>query len=274
MAIAFDSSSKGNGASPLTVAHTCSGLNRVLVVYQRGVVASSITYDGVALTLLTTLDWDSSSDRLHLWYLIQPNTGTHDLVVTASSPQAVATSSTGCNRSVTNWVTNRGFTTATSIDVSTTTTQDNSWIVMGVTTNNSGAPFTAGTNQTLRQTNDNNRLVVGDTNGAITPAGSTHTIINQTPNDGIGAITLAIDPYIPLSITVTDTITSSDTVAFNRGKAITVTDTITSSDVVTTVRNVIITVLDTITSSDETTASATWINETKHTTTWTNEMKH
>lgn len=273
MAIALDAVSHGSGASPLTISHTCSGVNRLLLVFNRGALPSSVTYNGVSLTKL--VDTSSGSTRLTLWYLIQPDPGTHDLVITSgSNPLAVVISYTGAARAATNWVTNTGTSSGTTtLGISTTPSQDNCWIAMGVSTTAGNPGGIAGTtNQTTRDNTVSN-LYGGDTNGAITPAGATNTTVTGDTNDYFG-ITLAFDPYIPFSLTQTDTITSSDTVALNRGFLLTALDTITSSDVVTMVRKVILTILDIFTSSDSTITATTWTNEDKHTTSWTNETKH
>ena len=72
-------------ASSYTWAHTCSGSNRYLVVCvsMNGTdsTVTGATYNGVALTQLVRLT-RSSIEVLEYWYLINPPTGTHNIVVT------------------------------------------------------------------------------------------------------------------------------------------------------------------------------------------------
>lgn len=86
MAIALDSTSSGQDAagSTITIAHTISGSDRVLVLVvssQDGVGTPSATYDSVAMTLLVT---KNVAGQMASWTfaLVAPNTGTHNIVVT------------------------------------------------------------------------------------------------------------------------------------------------------------------------------------------------
>jgi len=101
MAIALDSTSSGDNSAgnPLTVSHTVSGSDRILVVSlliasSRSV--SSATYNGVSLGAARQT---TSSFHLykHLLYaLLAPDTGTHDIVITAdgsSDPLGLAAAS-------------------------------------------------------------------------------------------------------------------------------------------------------------------------------------
>ena len=80
------------GAVPsVTRSHTVSGTARLLLV---GVsfnndffeVVSGVTYNGVPLTLVPPVGWVETADdaRVEIWSLVNPPTGTHDVVVTFS----------------------------------------------------------------------------------------------------------------------------------------------------------------------------------------------
>ena len=80
MAPVFDASSTAKGtAASLTFSHTCSGDDRYLKVTVGINFTDSdvtgVTYNGVALTLLSALE---NVMRDEFWYLIAPDTGAHD----------------------------------------------------------------------------------------------------------------------------------------------------------------------------------------------------
>ena len=95
MAVAFDAASSAAGAGdvPLTFSHTCSGSDRVLLVWvgvREGAppTVTSITYNGVNLT---RVGGDSNDPLIDLWRLIAPATGANNVVITLSANVAVFT---------------------------------------------------------------------------------------------------------------------------------------------------------------------------------------
>ena len=85
------SSFASNGTGPFTWSHTCSGSDRFLIVgiahYDSGDSVSGVTYDGVAMTAVplgATSNGTSYLCFITLYYLIAPNTGTHDIVVSVT----------------------------------------------------------------------------------------------------------------------------------------------------------------------------------------------
>ena len=116
MAIAFDAASTFSPAvasSSQTFSHTASGADRILVV-ATGVTGttnavSGVTYNTVALTKLNHSE-DAGDARVELWYLVAPDTGTHDVVVTMAASSRVcggAASYTGVDQTVP-WGTDSG----------------------------------------------------------------------------------------------------------------------------------------------------------------------
>jgi hypothetical protein len=94
-AIAVDDTSSGSGAGDITVEHTTSGANRLMLV---GIsigadnVRPSITsvkYNGDDLTLVGTDDHWSGYTKMWIYRLVAPDTGTHDLVVDYSANPTV-----------------------------------------------------------------------------------------------------------------------------------------------------------------------------------------
>lgn len=89
MAVAFDATASTSGllAQTFTFSHTCTGSDRLLVVCIAwtdtsisGATPSSVTYNGVALTFLTTNSAGIGVNEI--WYLIAPSTGANNVVVT------------------------------------------------------------------------------------------------------------------------------------------------------------------------------------------------
>lgn len=88
MAIALDAVSSNVSWAPattLTTAHTCNGSDRILFVgcSTNSGTTTWVTYNGVAMTLIWSIAhgglWDCT-----LWYLVNPATGTNNIVSTSS----------------------------------------------------------------------------------------------------------------------------------------------------------------------------------------------
>ncbi len=78
-----------SSSSPMTIPHTVSGTDRLLVVgISQGNLNSpsvaSLTYGGTPLTLLGTES--GGPPRIEMWHLVDPPVGTADVVVTFSNP--------------------------------------------------------------------------------------------------------------------------------------------------------------------------------------------
>lgn len=88
--VAVDSTSSGGttGVNSLTVAHTTAGTNRLMLVGitidPHGDAINSVTYDGVALTRAGQVYDAATHASVEIWYLVAPNTGTHDVVIDIS----------------------------------------------------------------------------------------------------------------------------------------------------------------------------------------------
>jgi hypothetical protein len=84
-----ESSNSTFGTSSITISHTTSGTNRLMLVgvslnndgYEE---VTGVTYNSVALTLVGTVANDDDS-RVEIWKLVAPDTGTYDAVVTFSA---------------------------------------------------------------------------------------------------------------------------------------------------------------------------------------------
>ena len=206
MAIAFDAVSTGGAvATSLTIAHTCTGSDRILYAYLNTNFgtdfAVTATYNGVPMTAVSNLQNSSASGRLYDFYLINPASGTNNIVFTpnaSANMNSVNASYTGVRQSAqpdASGTTSAATASGATRTLTFTTIADNCWQISG--THGGGDLPNASTGFTSRATEGNGRL--GDSNAALTPAGSKSMSIT---NSGAGTISLSmvgisISPAIP-----------------------------------------------------------------------------
>ena len=97
--VAIDAVSTGvTTASSLTISHTTSGTNRLMLVGVSIVrestgapTVSSITYNGVGLSLVGAQATSDSEGRIEIWRLVAPATGANNVVVNLSAVPQSAT---------------------------------------------------------------------------------------------------------------------------------------------------------------------------------------
>lgn len=153
--ITFDNAAHSTavGTNTGTLSFTTSGSNRILLVSVTNDNISgspSVTYDDVALT--EGIDFKSAA----VWYLINPPTGTHDIVVTSTTSNAftiMATSLNGVDQTTGIGATGVGgdqFNSVSSSSVTVATTHANSWIVDATRINGIRDASATGINQTIR----------------------------------------------------------------------------------------------------------------------------
>lgn len=182
MAIGLDThlASDAGGTTSMTLSYTCTGTNLLLIV---GVNANSttdvitgVTYNAIAMTRANALI-NTAQGSTFIYYLVAPATGAHNIVVSASSAtlgSIRATSYTGVGQTgfpdAQKTASQTGSTSST-FSTTITTVANNSWIY-AIAASDHGV-LSAGTNLTLRDGGTATNLADFDTNGAITPAGST-----------------------------------------------------------------------------------------------------
>lgn len=172
--INFDTFTSGNATgTSSTIAHTCSGNNRLLVVGvgtdASGDVITGVTYNGVAMTLVDKQQMAGAATRYaYLFYLLNPDSGTNDIVISASPSHNIRSdhaSYTGVKQTgqpdASSKATNASTTDLTN---STTVVLPDSWIVsFGQAIN---AVPVAGTGLTSRGTEGIN-CRIADSNGGL-----------------------------------------------------------------------------------------------------------
>ncbi len=197
--IAFDASSDGGSATGVTSwswAHTCSGSNRILWIAVlatfNGDNVTSVTYNGVAATRAAILNLTTSTYRGYLYYLVAPATGSHNVTVNCTNANNIfgrAASYTGASQTGVPDASTTKLVSASSISTPLTTVADACWTIASVHPTSTPNNCSAGTGTTLRGTFSASAFAaIVDSNGAISPAGSTSLNVNSSSSQEIGMI--------------------------------------------------------------------------------------
>lgn len=193
MALAFDAKTDNLIASnPVTVSHTCTGSELILIVgiSDSNSAAATVTYNGVAMTKAV----QKGVESLQLWYLINPATGAHNVVATASTSfggGGLGTLSlTGAKQSAQPDATNSGSTTANATGTATiTTVADNCFTVSCWYCTDNGS-MVAGNTHVMVQNAGYSGM---EYKTAKTPAGAeTNTMSNGNPGENWGWVILSV----------------------------------------------------------------------------------
>jgi hypothetical protein len=191
--------------------HTCSGSQRLLVVFTDGPsgAVTGVTFNGVALTNIAsaTIANAVTGRTLQAWYLINPASGAHTVALSGpltTNYIGISQSYTGCNQTsqpdAVHATGNSG--TATSRTETVTTVADNSWLVFATDTN--GGNSSAGTGAVRRSASASFAFETFDSNGPITPAASAS--IQATSGGAVSwaSLVLSIAPAVTaLTLTAT-----------------------------------------------------------------------
>jgi len=198
MAIAFDSSTIG-GNNVTSYSHTCTGSDRILFVSvaNRNFNTSSVTYNGVPLTLIGSQLNCQGHAGLQLWYLINPASGANNIVLNGGEFNSVAASYTGVAQTGAIDSTAQGSDADTSTTVSTTVVASNCWLV--------GAGWCFGTspstNKTLRGSGtfyyNNETAFLIDSNGPV-GTGLQSAQFNGSNSVGTGGVLASFAPVPPV----------------------------------------------------------------------------
>lgn len=181
----------------MTVSHTvtASGSDRVLIAFvatedgSDADLLTGVTYNGVAMTEVEKHDFFSSGRKEHfIYYLADPDTGTHDIVASfdGTNDRGLISGASFLNASQTtptNTAEGRG--TGGVLDISITTASDNSWVVGGGQGDTSSDPATC----------DDTTLDTGSTSGQgaascyeITTTAGLHTLGFNLDGNMVGVI--------------------------------------------------------------------------------------
>jgi len=159
--LAFDAPSniQTNSVTSVTLSHTCTGSNLVLLVAITiigGGSCTGVTYNGVSMTQADTKNNVGASIQDYVFILAGPAAGTHDIIASFSGTGASilsvgGISLTGADASPLGVTSSANFTSSASPSKAITTGTANSWILGYASWNsNGGLPISSGTNQTTR----------------------------------------------------------------------------------------------------------------------------
>lgn len=196
IAIAFDAASGENAASAtttltyaMTVGTITNGLLLVGMECSSATTApTSVTYNGSAMTLLTSTTWFFAGGKVYLYALLAPSGGAHNVVITFAGAQTFkssAASYSGVFQSLTPDATATPTSgSASSTTLTLTTVANNSWTFAFCV----DTVVSAGAGATLRTTGASPSSGMFDSNGPKTPAGSTSETINFSTSGQFGAV--------------------------------------------------------------------------------------
>lgn len=167
-----------------TFSHTVgSGAKGVLFLFQKCFTSEqgsiSATYAGSAMTAIDFGDVGNATG-LKTFYLLNPATGTNDVVVTGSSGhQTIAVSYLGARQATVPDTTDTdgAAATATSRTVSITSVTSNAWKIMGIVTGAS-VTFTAGAGTTLRSSGASGQVLAVLDSGGPLLVGASDLVVN------------------------------------------------------------------------------------------------
>lgn len=193
MAIAYDTSTAGGnngGGTSHTYAHTCTGSDLILFVAvatnQSDDLISGVTYNSVAMTLVDKQQ-GTSTNYSYLYYLLNPATGEHNVVISATGTCTIYSDSasyTGAKQTGQPDSKGKGTATGATLALSTTVVGAGCWLVA------SGCDFdglAAGTGLTLRQTSGAD--AIGDSNAEVGTGSQSMTwAVSTTTNPTSGVI--------------------------------------------------------------------------------------
>jgi hypothetical protein len=202
--IAFDNASSGVVTPGTSITYgltVTSTANRILFVNVKTFTTSvsSVTYNGSNLTVIGSTHETYNNTYDFLYYMVAPDAGTHDVVVTLPSStyaHSTAASYTGASQSnqPDAYTTSNGTASGGTYSVSLTTGADNSWVVMGAANGNTIVTG-VGSDTTQRAIDAQTAEELVDSNGPISPAGSrTLNVTGQGSGDHWAAVMASFKP--------------------------------------------------------------------------------
>lgn len=209
--ITFDTSTTNHTASSATATYAFSvGVHsdRVLIVAFTAnklslPAVSSVTYGGDAMTASAFTPQALPTDttvKVYYYYLLNPKTGSNNVVITFASSVDEVNSSALSYYNVGSLPQNMHVNgTGTSGTLTTTTTIDNSWLT-GICRNNSSGDGSAGTG-TTRRSDIAGQNAFYDSGGAKSPTGS-YSIISTFGSTQYGCVGMTLAPVVPVTAVV------------------------------------------------------------------------
>ena len=167
-------------SSGLTVAHTCTGDDRLIVVavLVRGAqTVDGVTYDGDALTLAVDHEYPGGdmAGRSSIWYLANPATGANDVEISLSGSvqhRVIVSSWTNADQAAPLDGTATGAADSNTASATVTTTVDDTMVVDAMMSEIDGATPSVGSGQTSLFANNNGSWADAGSHEAKATAGN------------------------------------------------------------------------------------------------------
>jgi len=208
MAIEFDATSAGSQVSTTSKSwsHTCTGSNLILFVgiqiTANTATISGVTYAGVAMTKIASIDWPGSGvGSSALWYIVAPATGANNIVVSASPAAYIdgfGVSYTGASQTGIPDSSNTGSANT----LSTTVVATDCWTIMHLASS-AGAAVTYNSGTTARVVNWANSDGMLDSNGTVS-TGSQSLGMSQSGSNTYRGVIASFAPAAASTIYIPD----------------------------------------------------------------------
>lgn len=253
--------------------------NRVLIVIAGydagGNAATAMTYNGASMTNIGGCADNNGSYQA--FYLIAPATGAHTLSISGySSNSSISVAYWSLyNADQTSAPDKESSSNGTSNPVTTSVTPSLSGgIVVGFSCNDFSIGLSTPANHTTSATGTSGAGISGGDSGVTA---NTNPISITSNSNGsahsIGVLGVSITPFIN-RVTLTDTITGTDTVAGFRRAVVSLLDTITGTDTVSKIKTKVVSLLDTFTATDIISFFFKWTRQNKNNSTETNQTRN
>lgn len=208
MAIAYSTSGafyqSTSAASATVTINYAGGTDGILVAFLLTNGANNVTnvqWNGTGLTQIgSALKASGDTVWLSAWYLVAPASGNYNLVANfGTNTRAVIYGGfyTGAKQSGQPDASNSGNQSGNPHTLNVTTVADNCWIMTADCAPNRGT-FSSSSNFTQRQDVAAQETIFGDSNGALTPAGSKTVSVtwSLTPSSGYPMFVVSIAPSV------------------------------------------------------------------------------
>lgn len=187
------------GTTSVGGTHQVNGSNNFLTAWVFSQTTTDdttgVTYNGVAMTKVTSIAKNTTEGYLSCWRLIAPATGANTITATRSGGATgvfwISTANyNGIKQSAEDNSTSTTVIGSTSLTCTLTTVADNCYLVMGAFSDNGNV--SAGASTTLQQS-ATTTPIISDSNGQKSPAGSYSLVNNSSSGNNVG-IMLSLAP--------------------------------------------------------------------------------
>lgn len=208
--------SSNSGASSLTfTSPSVSGTHTygvVGVLVQTSLTITGVTWNGTAMTFVGGQTNNGGTDRIELWAIQSPSAGATSIVISRTGSSNGIFGHAACYSSVKQTTRDAVATldqlSGTTLTSSLTSVATYTWGVLFAKSETS--TLSASTNTTFRSAGG--ALVLGDSNGVFTPAGSKSMVVTSAVDSENYSVMATFEVYSDSS-TISDTQATSDTIA-------------------------------------------------------------